>query len=185
MRPWPHAPARQVNLAGVYMVTAATYLKAPVFCSRQRLDLLQSSLFQLAEKYSAVLQAWAIFPNHYHFIAVLKEPAKLSRLIGHLHTVTAGQVNRLDAVRGRKIWFQFWDSRLTYRNSYFARMRYVLENPVRHGVVRTASNYPWCSARLLEWEATPAFRKTILSFPCEGIRVRDDFEVKMDFLEGA
>jgi putative transposase len=167
------------------MVTAATYLKDPFFCSRERLDFLQRQLFHVAKEYGAALKAWAIFPNHYHFIAVLKEPLLLKRLVGRLHTVTAGHVNQLDGVAGRRVWYQYWDSHLSYRTSYFARMRYVHENPVRHGVVRVASNYPWCSAGWLERKAKSSFRKTIMSFRCEGVLVQDDFEVKMDFLEGA
>jgi putative transposase len=167
------------------MITAATYLKTPFFASRERLDLLQGWIFDLSLRYGAALQAWAIFPNHYHFIAALKEPTSLSRFIGHIHTKTAMDVNRLDGIMGRRVWFQFWDSHLTHRGSYFARLRYVHENAVRHGVVHLASNYPWCSAGWLERKATTAFRKTILKCRCESVSVRDNFEVKMDFLDGA
>jgi putative transposase len=180
MPDWPHSPARRMNPAGAFMVTAATYHKAPIFCTRARLDQLQSLLLQLSSQYLAPLQAWAIFPNHYHFVAEITEPKKLQPLIRHLHSLTARHVNELDATVGRKVWFQYWDSRLSYENSYFARLRYVHQNAVRHGVVSVASNYPWCSAGWFELRAEPAFRKTILSFPFDTVNVRDDFDVNLD-----
>ena len=182
MPDWPHSPAHYLSPAGAVMVTAATYRKTPIFSSRARLDLLQRHLLQLADEYLAVLQAWAIFPNHYHFVAESADPKKLPVLIRHLHSLTARQVNELDATTGRKVWFQYWDSRLSFENSYFARLRYVHENPVHHGLVSVASNYPWCSAGWFERRAEPSFRKTILSFPCDTINVRDDFVVSPDFL---
>jgi len=93
MPDWPHSPAHRLSPAGAVMVTAATYRKTPIFSSRARLDLLQRHLLQLADEYLAALQAWAIFPNHYHFVAELADPKKLPILIRHLHSLTARQVN--------------------------------------------------------------------------------------------
>jgi len=52
------------------MVTAGTYLKQPIFRGAQRLECLCDLLLELAEKYGWDLQAWAVFPNHYHFVAL-------------------------------------------------------------------------------------------------------------------
>jgi putative transposase len=92
-------------------------------------------------------------------------------------------VNERDSTAGRKVWFQYWDSHLSFEKSYFARLRYVHENAVHHGLVSVASNYPWCSAGWFERSAEASFRKTILSLPCDTINVRDDFEVSREFFE--
>ena len=34
--------------------------------------------------------------------------------------------------------------------SYLARLNYVHQNPVKHGLVRVANQYRWCSAAWLE-----------------------------------
>lgn len=81
MSDWPHGPAHRLSSAGAYMVTAGTYQEVPVFSSRSRLDFLQTLFFQLAEEHHASLQAWAIFPNHYHFIANFVRPVELRNLI--------------------------------------------------------------------------------------------------------
>jgi len=52
------------------MVTAGTYYKAPFFRGADRLKYLCGMLLEFAEKYAWQLQAWAVFPNHYHFVAL-------------------------------------------------------------------------------------------------------------------
>jgi putative transposase len=177
MPDWPHSPLHRLDSAGAYMVTAGTYRKALFFRSRSHLDLLQAHLFALAIQYEAALQAWAIFPNHYHFVAQSIDPGKITAFIRHLHSLSAREINRLDGVSTRKIWFQFWDSHLTFERSYFARLHYVHTNAVHHGLVRQASNYPWCSAAWFERTAAPAFRKTVFSFPLDQLSIPDSFEL--------
>lgn len=159
------------------MVTAGTYRKEPFFRTFERLTFLQKQLFVFCVEHSAALQAWAIFPNHYHFIARLERPANLRELVQHLHSVTARELNRLDGAVGRKVWFQYWDSQILYQKSYFARLRYVHENPVRHGIVARAANYAWCSAGWFERKASPGFRKTVLAFSCDRLEIPDEFAV--------
>jgi putative transposase len=123
------------------------------------------------------LQAWCAFPNHYHLIASSDCPGSLRKVISTLHSLTAHSINKLDGTPGRRIWYQYWDSLISNQRSYFARLRYVHENAVRHGIVRRASNYPWCSASWFERIGRPAFRNTVLAFPCDRVRVPDPFPV--------
>src|SRR6266568_1178059 len=58
---------------------------------------------------------------------------------------------------GRRVWFQYHDTQLTFEKSYLARLKYVNENPVHHGIVLRATNYGWCSARWFEDHAERAF----------------------------
>jgi putative transposase len=173
---WRHAPAHRLAEGGAYMVTAGTYGKVPLLCSPERLDAFQRSLFQLTEHYGWVLQAWAVMSNHYHFVAFCSEnPASLRRLIGHLHTQTASEVNRADCMIGRKAWFQYWDTWLTHPSSYFSRINYVHNNPVHHHLVNEARRYPWCSARWFEEEGDERLVKMVGACRTDWISVRDDF----------
>jgi len=114
--------------------------------------------------------------NHYHFVAASpKDATSLRRMIGALHTLTARDVNLLDGAPDRPIWFQFWDTCLTYPASYFARLHYVMDNPVKHGLVTAAEDYEFCSAREFKARATPAFARRVLSYRCDRVTVADDF----------
>jgi len=150
VRDWPHSPIHRLELTGAYIVTGATYLKKPTFVGHQRLEYLCDLLLELAEKYQWQLQAWAVFPNHYHFIALSPaEAGTLSVFTRHLHSLSTIQANRWDGAAGRKVWFQYWETNLTYPESYFARLGYVHRNAVHHQIVREASLYPRCSADLV------------------------------------
>jgi len=173
---WPHSPSHAVNERGTYIVTAATYGKRPVFGTKERLTLLCEELLRNCSECGWRLQAWAVFPNHYHFVAESGSVEPLRVLIRRLHSKTAHEVNALDGVAGRQVWFQYWDTRITNQRSYMARLRYVHENAVHHGIVKRAANYAWCSAGWFERKASPAFRGTVLAFPCDRIRVPDSFE---------
>jgi putative transposase len=89
----------------------------------------------------------------------------------------AGWVNRMDRQAGRKVWCNFWETQLTFEKSYLARLNYVHQNAVKHGLVTAAAEYPWCSARWLERESAPAMVKAIGRFKIDRLKVPDDFEV--------
>jgi putative transposase len=183
MPDWPHAPAHRLDGAGAYMVTAGTYRKEPFFRSPARLTLLCNELLHLAADHGWKLQAWAVFPNHYHFISTTDKNAHTLRtLISHLHTVTAKEINSQDHAAGRRVWFQYWDSHLTYPRSYLARLHYVHGNAVYHRLVRQSAQYAWCSAGWFQREADRSFFETVMRFPSERIKVLDDFTVDSEHI---
>jgi len=173
---WPHAPVHRLDNSGVFMVTAATLYKSHVFDTPDKLTLLESKLLTLARRFKWQLEAWAVFANHYHFVARNEANAEdLHKLIDLLHVETAQEINRLDQRTGRKVWYNFWDTKLTYQRSYLARLNYVHQNPVRHGLVPVAREYEWCSAGWLERVATPATVRTIYSFKTDQLNIFDDY----------
>ncbi|WP_372797210.1 transposase [Pontiella sp.] len=173
---WPHAPMHCFDEQGVYMVTAGTYRKHRLFNSPEKLSMLRDMLFKYAEQFEWRLQAWAILNNHYHFIAVSPADAStLKSMLSRLHEYSAKKLNRMEGVSGRKVWHNYWESHITHQTSYFARLRYVHQNPVHHGVVQHASNYEWCSQAWLERNAERSFVNTLARFKTDRIRVQDDF----------
>ncbi|HEV2417734.1 MAG TPA: hypothetical protein VGX94_08025 [Terriglobia bacterium] len=183
MSDWPHSPVHRFSQAGTYMVTAGTYLKEPLFHGEERLRYLCRTLLDLGQESGWALQAWAVFPNHYHFIALTSPASRsLRELIQRLHSITAIELNRLDDLRGRKVWFQYWDTRLTHQRSYLARLSYVHKNAVYHGLVRVPSLYPWCTAGWFEGSAPTSFYKTVMSMKVDRVKVADDFPVELAYV---
>src|SRR5204862_3841690 len=128
---------------------------------------------------------WAMFSNHYHFVGHSPEDqpdaSSLPDMLSVLHVETAGLVNDLDDARGRQVWFNFRDTRLTHQRSYLARLNYTHQNAVKHGLVPVANQYPWCSARWFERTARPAQIDTIYRFKMNRVNVPDDFDVPPDW----
>ncbi len=174
--PWPHVPTHRLSETGVYMVTAGTYRKQRIFHDGSQLRMLHNALLTIADKHAWRLEAWAVFSNHYHFIAHAPEDAStLTAFLRELHSRTAVALNCQNGISGRKVWHNYWDTQLTHEASYLARLHYVHQNPVKHGVATIANQYPWCSAAWFERTATPAQVKTIYSFKIDSINVQDDF----------
>ena len=158
------------------MVTSGTYGKHHWFKEESRLQRLQQLLFELALEREFDLQAWAVFSNHYHFIANPVGPAAdLAGLLRRLHSISAKEINGLDGSPGRKVWHQYWDTNLTFQRATLARLNYVHQNPVKHGLARVARNYPWCSAAWFEDTARPSLVNTLKSFDLREVRVPDEY----------
>ncbi|HWN97530.1 MAG TPA: transposase [Methylomirabilota bacterium] len=173
---WPHAPVHKFLEGGIFFVTAGTLHKEHLFRGSERLTLLESKLLSLARHYDWHLEAWAVFPNHYHFVArTTPASALLNKFLKHLHADTAREINRLDNATGRQVWFNFRDTELTFERSYLARLNYVHQNAVKHGLVPVANQYRWCSAAWLERVASAAMVKTIYDFKTDLLKIPDDY----------
>lgn len=180
---WPHAPLHRLQEAGTDIVTAGTWNKEHFFRSPSHLDVRQEELLSAAERHGWQLEAWACFSNHYHFVGHSPADAtSLKRFLSEVHTQSAKRINRCDGTAGRKVWFNFWETQLTYEKSYLARLNYVHQNARKHGLVRVANQYPWCSAAWFERTARPAQIRTVYGFKTDRIRVLDDYEVTLEWV---
>jgi putative transposase len=158
------------------MVTAGTRHRRLVFDTPLKRDLLEHLLLSHAKHFGWQLEAWAVLANHYHFVARdTSGAASLRTFVTKFHSESSRQLNRIDRVAGRTVWYQFWDTRLTYQRAYLARLNYVHQNPVRHGCVQVANQYPWCSAAWFERTASPAQVNTIYRINIDRVNVEDDF----------
>jgi putative transposase len=177
---WPHAPVHRLSENGTYLVTVGTYLKQHHFRGAKRLGVLCRGLLKVTSDFGWHLEAWAVFSNHYHFVAhspVREESAEsLSRMLGTLHEKTAKWIDRIDGTPGRQVWHNFRETRLTYEKSYFARLNYTHQNAVKHGLVRAANLYPWCSAGWFERTATGPQIQTLYRFKTDTLNVYDEYK---------
>ena len=174
--PWPHAPPHHFTPSGVYLITAGTLHKAPLFNTSAKLDSFRETSFNLLADYSISLRAWAFFNNHYHLILGFEDARVPHQIfIRRLHRELALRLNEIDRTPSRKVMYQFWDTELTFEKSYLARLNYVHQNPVHHGLVAVAHQYPWCSAGWFEEKAPQSFVNTVYSFKVDRLNVPDDF----------
>ena len=175
-KPSSHAPPHLFRPNSHYIVTAGTLGKRPFFNTGEKRTLLLNTLISEGEDHNWRLEAWAILPNHYHFVAQSpQDSTTLSKLIQAVHSKTAIALNRLDKTPGRKIWYQYWDTCITDAKAYGSRLKYVHENPVKHGLVQDAAKYPWCSMCWFQETADAEFRDQILNSTTNAVNIPDTF----------
>ena len=173
---WPHAPVHRLSANGIYFITVGTLHKQHLFNTASKLDLIERMLLALAKTRGWQLEAWAVLANHYHFVARGQpDSTPMGEFLRELHSRSAVELNALDAVKGRTVWYNFRDTRLTHQYSYLARLNYVHQNAVKHGLVPVANQYPWCSAAWFERTASVAQVKTIYGFKIDQVKVDDDY----------
>jgi putative transposase len=171
-----HNPPHYFVPNAMYMVTGSILHKQHLLSENKRKEFFLNTLFEKASDFNWDLQAWAILNNHYHFIGKSPENAgTLPKLIQQVHSITAIQINRWDNISGRRVWHNYWDTCLTYEKSYNARLHYVHINPVRHGLVKNAEDYPFCSYKWFLENGDDELKYQVFSQPIDKINVVDDF----------
>ena len=73
------------------------------------------------------------------------------------------------------VWWNYWDTCLTYEGSYYARFNYIHWNPLKHGVTARPEEYPFSSYRAFLAEQEADIHRLERAYPFDRVRVRDDF----------
>ncbi len=174
---YPHNPPHLFVPHAMYIVTGSLLYKKRLLFDDERKQLVLRILLERAAHWRWELQAWSVLENHYHFVGQAPENAlTLEPLIRQIHSKTAVELNKLDMTPGRKVWHNYWDTCITHESSYLARVHYVHTNPVKHGLVQQAEDYPFCSYRWFLEKADVEFRDKVMNQPMDRVEVEDDFD---------
>jgi putative transposase len=173
---YSHNPPHFFSPNATYMVTGATYKKRRIFCTYKAKEILLSSIIFCFEKYDWEIKAYVILDNHYHLLLMAPYRAEyLSKIISELHRYTSLRVNQLESKTGRKVWWNYWDTCISYERSYFARMNYIHFNPVKHGYVDSPENWFFSSYQEF-YNLNPLELERIeKEYQFDKVKVKDDF----------
>jgi len=144
-----HEPPHYPDGLQLYLITGACFRHQPIMNSEERRGYFQDQLLNTLSPIPDVdIRAWVVLPNHYHVLTAV-DLARIKAALARLHNGTATRWNREDAVPGRRVWFRFSDRRIRSERHYYASLNYVHGNPVKHGHVAKATEWPCCSVH--EW----------------------------------
>jgi REP element-mobilizing transposase RayT len=91
------------------------------------------------------LHAWVIMPNHVHLL--LTPHTNVSSLLCSLKGYSARQANKLLGQTGQLFWQDESYDHLVRTGEEFRRIeRYIIDNPVKAGLVESAEKFLWSSA---------------------------------------
>lgn len=139
-------PLRLEFEGAIYHVTARGDRREPIFQDDSDRKMLLAIVGQALERFDAVLCAYCLMENHYHFVLRTHQP-NLSRLMRHINGVYTQAFNRRHAQVGHLFQGRF-KALLVDKDAYLLEVcRYVDLNPVRAGIVKQPGDWVWSSYR--------------------------------------
>jgi putative transposase len=97
------------------------------------------------------LHAFVVMSNHVHLL--ITPWVRLAKITQSLKRYTANESNQIVGLTGRTFWQGESYDHVVRDNKEFARIwRYIENNPVRAGLVKTAEDFRWSSARA-DWKS--------------------------------
>ena len=130
----------------VYIVTACTARRRPVFADFACGCAAASHFAGICERHQAQLITWVLMPDHVHWVVQLRWGSSLSRLVQVLKSVSAQAVNRQLQRKGRIWQAGFHDRAVRAEQDLRVVCRYVVANPLRAGLVADVRRYPFWDA---------------------------------------
>ena len=147
-------PLRIEYEGAFYHITSRGNARQDIFLDQaDRLQFLEY-LPQCIDRYHWRCHAYCLMGNHYHLLVETLLPT-LSRGMRHLNGSYTQSYNR----RYHRVGHLFqgrYKAILVQKDSYLLELaRYIVLNPVRAGMVRSAREWPWSSHRAMAGEITP------------------------------
>ena len=128
----------------VYFVTTCTAGRRAALANDAAFAILRAELEAAPTRHGWTVGRFVVMPDHVHFFCVSDEnsdAAPLSRFVGGFKQWTAKAILRSKGLAPPLWQKQFFDHVLRSGESYESKWRYVLENPVRAGLVKKAEDW--------------------------------------------
>jgi REP element-mobilizing transposase RayT len=110
-------------------------------------SLVEGALLHLDDKRYRLL-AWCLMPNHVHVVIEILRSYSLSDIVRSWKSFTAHRSNALLGRTGQFWHADYFDRYMRNEEHLAQTVDYVEQNPVKAGLVVTAREWEWSSARL-------------------------------------
>jgi putative transposase len=143
---------------GTYFFTLTLLRRRDNNLLTRHIERLREAVKTVRRKHPFDIHGWVVLPDHLHCVVQLPEgDADFTlrlRLIKAGFSKSLPQTEWLSAVRQRRgergIWQRrFWEHLIKDEADYRAHMDYVHINPVKHGLVKQVSDWPYSTFRQL------------------------------------
>lgn len=137
-------PLRIEYEGAFYHITARGNEKGAIFGENRDYDRFLILLGRMHERYSILIHAYVLMPNHYHLL--METPQ--GNLVATMHDLNTAYTNYFNRKYERvgHLFQGRYRSILVDRDPYLLELsRYIHLNPVRAGMVRSPERYRWSS----------------------------------------
>ncbi|AZT84472.1 transposase [Marinobacter sp. NP-4(2019)] len=137
-------------LGGTYFFTVVTANRAPIFQSTAAVSCLRESVRSVQRRYPFSIDAMVVLPDHIHCIWSLPDgDAEYSRRWRLIKTGLTKRVQDIPGLTRRvsgSIWQKrFWEHMVRDDLDFERHVDYIHFNPVKHGYVSRAWDWPYSS----------------------------------------
>lgn len=147
-------PLRLELPGGLYHITSRGDGREPIYLSDRDRTAFLAVLGQTCTRYDWVCHSYCLMTNHYHLV-IETRMANLARGMQNLNGVYTQRFNRAHERVGHVYQGRYFSVLVQKEKHLLDLIRYVVLNPVRAGMVRTADDWPWSSYRATMGELQP------------------------------
>lgn len=149
---------RVIIPGGTFFFTVVTWQRRPLFAQDSARTILRKAFQLTRERYPFRLDEICLLPDHLHCIWTLPEgESNYSIRWGFLKSWFSRQFlasNTISSIpnesrkkrREAAIWQRrFWEHAIRDEEDYIRHAEYIHNNPIKHGFVERAVDWPWSS----------------------------------------
>lgn len=129
----------------IYLITTCTLNRRRVLACSEAFDILHDEFLHSRDRHGWIVGRFVLMPDHLHVFAA-PLPTAPSDLSGWMGAIKEWSAKRICAVLDLQppLWQrEFHDHLLRSGESYSQKWDYVVQNPVRAGLVQDPEQYPW------------------------------------------
>ena len=104
----------------------------------------------VTERTGWTIAAWCLMQTHYHLLVFAPSEPRIPWAMQALNSVYAREFNQRHGRRGHVFGERYTDTLVGSEAHLDAAAEYILENPVRAGLVQAVDHWPWSGDHRLE-----------------------------------
>ena len=139
-----------------YFFTVVTYRRRPILCEPNHVRLLRDALRSVKRRHPFAIDAFVLLPDHLHCLWTLPagdcDYSTRWMLIKSYFTrrcapaLASKRCAAMQRKRLRPVWQQrYWEHQIRDDRDFEHHCDYIHYNPVKHGHVTRAADWPWSS----------------------------------------
>ncbi len=149
-------PPHKIDLNGYYFITARTVESQWFLQPEKYKQILLNTISSKTKKFEFPLIAYVILNNHYHLIIDIKDTDYFSKLMNEINGASSKAINEADRVKGRKIWWNYYEKYLRDEKDFYTHLNYLHQNPIKHRIFpsfdyKYSSYRTWVKKRGIEY----------------------------------
>ncbi|MBN2531795.1 MAG: transposase [Spirochaetales bacterium] len=141
--------ARKLKQEAKYHIIARANRGEMIFGSRALKFMFLDVVKKARKKYKFIIQNFCVMGNHVHFILQPLKNENLSRIMQWILSVFAMQYNRTFQYKGHVFYDRFISKIINDFRQYVATFIYIMENPVKAGIVSCPGNFEFSGINYL------------------------------------